>query len=389
MANHLPEIARLFFRLGWTAFGGPAAHTAMMEDEIVERRKWMDRQHFLDLMGATNLIPGPNSTELALHCGLHRGGWKGLVVAGLCFLFPAILLTGTLAWLYVEYGTLPEIAPFFVGIKPAVLALILGAVYKLGKKALKGWELGVIGASVVVVALLGVNEILAILGGGFVGMIWLLLMRGGKGKSAMWSWMPLWLTSGLSSGLNLQTRVPVELLAVSMPNPGGIFLMFLKIGAILFGSGYVLVAYLEGDFVGSGLLTQQELLDAVAMGQFTPGPVLSTATFVGFQLDGIAGAAAATAGIFLPSFVFVLLLNPLVPRLRKSPWASAFLDAVNISAVGIMVAVLYSLGEGSLIDWRSWVIAGLSCAVYFGLKKVSSLWIVLGGALLGYLLYLI
>lgn len=373
--GNLREVAGLFFKLGLIAFGGPAAHIAMMEDEVVTKRKWMSRQHFLDLVGATNLIPGPNSTEMTMHCGHERAGWKGLFVAGACFIFPAVVLTGSLAWIYVRYGEVPAVEPFLYGIKPAVIAIILGALYKLGKKALKNWQLGLIGILVVIASLSGINEITAILAAGIMGLIWFGWIEN-KGDQHLKTWIPLML---LSTGSSLQHISNTKL-----------FLVFFKIGAVLFGSGYVLVAYLDGELVQNlGWLTRQELLDAIAIGQFTPGPVLSTATFIGYQVNGIWGAVAATAGIFLPSFFFVLLLNPFVPKLRKSPLAAGFLDAVNIGAVGIMAAVTFRLGTDILVDWRAWLIAGLSILVTFAIKKVSALWIVVGGALLGYLLTLI
>lgn len=370
--KHLGEVAALFFKLGLIAFGGPAAHIAMMEEEVVTKRKWMSRQHFLDLVGATNLIPGPNSTEMTMHCGHERAGWPGLFVAGACFIFPAVVFTGILAWLYVEYGEAPAIEPFLYGIKPAVLAIILSAVYKLGQKALKNWQLGLVGAAVIAASLGGVNEITAILGAGAVGLVWFgLPSRGGNTLIAS---IPF---------IFLNTGVLIAKVASST----NLFLAFLKIGAVLFGSGYVLVAYLDGELVEKlGWLTKPELLDAIAIGQFTPGPVLSTATFIGYQIGGISGAIAATLGIFLPSFFFVLLLNPIVPKLRESKLAAGFLDAVNIGAVGVMIAVAFRLGEEILIDWRAWLIAVLSIAVTFGVKKVGALWIVIGGALLGYLL---
>jgi chromate transporter len=373
--NKQLEIVQVFFKLGLIAFGGPAAHIAMMEKEVVDKRKWMDRQHFLDLVGATNLIPGPNSTEMTMHCGHERGGWKGLFLAGISFIFPAVVLTGLLAWLYVTYGKVPAIEPFLYGIKPAVIAIILAAIFKLGKKALKNWQLGVIGAAVIAVSLAGVNEVTAILGGGIIGLLWFGIA--GDGKAKLKSITPLiLLKAGAAAAPAFSTTK--------------LFLVFLKIGAVLFGSGYVLVAYLDGELVEKlGWLSRQELLDAIAMGQFTPGPVLSTATFIGYQVDGFWGALAATAGIFLPSFLFVLLLNPIVPKLRKSALASGFLDAVNISAVGIMVAVTFNLCQNILIDWRAWTIALISVLVTFAFKKVSSLWIVIGGALLGYGLFLV
>lgn len=367
--NKLGEVAQVFFKLGFIAFGGPAAHIAMMEEEVVSRRNWMSRQHFLDLVGATNLIPGPNSTEMTMHCGYERAGWKGLFVAGICFIFPAVVLTGILAWLYVTYGDIPAVEPFLYGIKPAVLAIILNAIYKLGKKALKNWQLAVIGILVITASFLGVNEITAILGAGILGLIWF----GGIGKTG-----------------HIKNFLPVSFLALTQSaaiSSSKIFFVFLKIGAVLFGSGYVLVAYLDGELVEKlGWLTKTELLDAIAIGQFTPGPVLSTATFIGYQINGISGALAATAGIFLPSFLFVLILNPIVPKLRRSKLAAGFLDAVNIAAVGIMVAVTFRLGQEILTDWRAWLIAALSILVTFILKKISAIYIVIGGAVLGYLL---
>ncbi|TNE46090.1 MAG: chromate efflux transporter [Deltaproteobacteria bacterium] len=381
-SSYLKEIGLLFLKLGIIAFGGPAAHIAMMQDEVVRRRKWMTDEHFLDMVGATSLIPGPNSTEMAIHCGYHRGGLRGLVVAGLCFLLPATLLTGGLAWLYVRYQHVPQLNAFFFGIKPAVLTVILAALYKLGKKALKGWQLGVIGALAVAAVLLGLSEILTILAGGAIGLVWLgLPKRSSSNHNVQSSWLatllagssgvgPLWLASATASKATLSH----------------LFLVFLKVGSVLFGSGYVLVAYLDGELVQTlGWLTKPQLLDAIAIGQFTPGPVLSTATFVGFQIHGVWGAMLATLGIFLPSFFFVAMLNPLIPKLRQSTLASAFLDAVNVSAVGLMVAVVYKFGTHLFLDWKSIVIFAVSTLVLFGSRqKVSSVWIVLGGALCGF-----
>ncbi|MCB0840186.1 MAG: chromate efflux transporter, partial [Bacteroidetes bacterium] len=345
--KNLVKLASLFFRLGLTAFGGPAAHIAMMEDEVVEKRKWMSREHFLDLVGATNLIPGPNSTEMVMHTGMHYGGIPGLFIAGICFIFPAAVLTGILGWFYKSYGELPAVAPFLMGIKPAVLAIILAAVIKLGKKALKKHAYAILGLLVIVAALWGINEVVAILAGGLIGMLAIQLVN------------RFWLNT---TPLLFPLILPLlQAKAFSLPK---LFLVFLKIGAILFGSGYVLVAYLEGELVDKlGWLTQQQLLDAIAAGQFTPGPVLTTSTFIGYQVGGFSGAVLATLGIFLPSFLFVAILNPLIPRLRKSTWAGAFLDAVNVSAVGIMAAVLLKLGYHTLVDWRSGVIAALAVGV--------------------------
>jgi chromate transporter len=381
----LKDVACVFLKLGSVAFGGPAAHIAMMEDEIVSRRKWMSREHFLDLLGATNLIPGPNSTEMAIHCGFHRAGWAGLIVAGLCFVLPAVFLTGIFAFVYVAYGSLPQIEPFFYGIRPAVLAVIAQAVFKLGGKALKNRQLGTVGAVVAAAVLLGVNEITAILTGGIIGMLWLKAGSKTKINFTMLGVMPVFQKLGIGSMPLLSGRDTMA--AAGEIAIGKIFLVFLKIGMVLFGSGYVLVAYLEGEVVQKlGWLTQPQLLDAVAIGQFTPGPVLSTATFIGYQIYGIPGAVAATAGIFLPSFILVAAVNPLIPKLRRSEWTSCFLDAVNISAVGVMAAVTVELAVSSLTDWTTAVIAGGGILAVFVFKKANALWIVLGGALAGFLL---
>ena len=366
MNKNLKEVAALFFKLGSIAFGGPAAHIAMMEDEVVKKRKWMTPQHFLDLVGATNLIPGPNSTEMTMHCGHERAGWKGLLVAGACFVFPAITITMVFAWLYEQYGQLPKVEPFIYGIKPAVIAIILGAVYRLGQKALKNISLGVLGVLTLTACLLGVHEILALFACGFLGLLWHFIR---------------------TSKNNLHSFAPFALLQVALSASNlKILLTFLKVGALLYGSGYVLFAYLDAELVSTGLLTRQELMDAVAVGQFTPGPVLSTATFIGWQLNGFWGAIAATVGIFLPSFVFVAILNPLVPKMRKSKTIAAFLDAVNIAAVAVIVAVCVEMGKDTLTDWRSIVIAIISIIVVFVFKKMNSAFIVIGGALIGYLL---
>lgn len=372
--KELIEVATVFFRLGCFAFGGPAAHIAMMENEIVDKRKWMDRQHFLDLIGATNLIPGPNSTEMTMHCGHERAGIAGLFVAGTCFVFPAVVITGVLAWFYTSYGQLPEVAPFISGIKPAVLAIIASAILKLGKKALKSWEIGAIGVLVLICSLLGVNEIIALLGAGILGTLY--FYSKSRLNTSSNSIAPFFIAK-----ISITTFIKLSSLKV--------FWTFFKVGAILYGSGYVLFAYLDAELVTKGWLTRPELIDAIAVGQFTPGPVLSTATFIGYQLAGFWGALAATLGIFLPSFLFVLLLNPLVPKMRKSKVLSYFLDSVNIAAVAIMLSVLYVMSVDTLTDWKTICIAVISAFLTFGVKKINAMWIVLGGAIFGYLLSLI
>ena len=375
----LGELARLFLKLGIIAFGGPAAHIAMLEDEVVTRRAWMSRQHFLDLIGATNLIPGPNSTEMTMHVGYERAGWAGLFTAGACFILPAVLITGGLASLYVVYGALPAVEPFLYGIKPAVIAVILGAVWRLGRPAVKDWRFAVLGVAVAALLLADVlSEVPALLLGGVVGMLWL-RAAGDSGTASRYVPILFLQHSGVTQGLG-QASAGAVAAAVSLPK---IFLFFLKIGAVLYGSGYVLVAFLEGGLVTDmGWLTQAQLLDAIAIGQFTPGPVLSTSTFIGYLLDGVPGAAAATVGIFLPSFFFVLLLNPLIPRLRGSAWMSGFLDAVNVSALALMVAVTIDLGVSVLVSWPAWVIAfaaGLLVLRY----RTNAVWLVLGGGVVG------
>ena len=368
----LKEVAYLFLKLGFVAFGGPAAHIAMMEDEVVTKRRWMDRQHFLDLIGATNLIPGPNSTEMTMHCGYERAGWPGLFVAGICFIFPAVAITGFLAWLYLNYGELPEVAPFIFGIKPAVLAIIASAVMKLGKKALKNWELGIIGLLVFMVSILGFNEILALLSAGVLGTLYFYGTNSQTKKAKI-----------LIPFLLFQTASSSALIKISALQ---VFWTFLKVGAVLYGSGYVLFAYLDAELVMKGWLTRAQLIDAVAAGQFTPGPVLSTATFIGYQLNGFNGAVMATTGIFLPSFLFVLILNPWVSRMRQSKIIGYFLDSVNIAAVAVMMAVLFEMSRDTLINWKAITIALISILVTFGIKKVHAVWTVIGGAASGYVL---
>ena len=362
--NNLKEIAGVFFKLGSIAFGGPAAHIAMMQDEIVQKRKWISQQHFLDLIGATNLIPGPNSTEMTMHCGHERGGWKGMLIAGISFIFPAVVITMLFAWMYAEYGQLPEVTPFIYGIKPAVIAIIIAAVYKLGSKALKTNTLGILGILTLVATFFGLNEIVALFSCGTVGLM-LFIIQNSKTKTL--SFAPLLLLN--ASSLK-------------------VLFIFLKVGALLYGSGYVLFAFLDAELVATGLLTRQGLIDAVAVGQFTPGPVLSTATFIGWQLNGFWGALAATIGIFLPSFVFVSILNPLMPRLRKSRHIAALLDAVNIGAVAVILAVCIDMGKDSLTDWKTTCIAIISLVIVFAFKKLNSAFIVLGASLLGYVLTL-
>lgn len=371
MKSKLTEIAKLFFKLGCISFGGPAAHIAMMEDEVVHKRKWMSQEHFLDLIGATNLIPGPNSTEMTMHCGHERAGWKGLVTAGFCFIFPAVVITSFFAWLYAQYGELPEVEPFIYGIKPAVIAIIIMAAYRLGKKAIKNKELAILGVVTTIACILGLNEIVALFGCALLGLLsYFLKKRTGK----LNSFIPLFL---------IQTSTTLQIGSLK------IFLTFLKVGAILYGSGYVLFAFLDSELVANGWLTRQALIDAVAIGQITPGPVLSTATFIGWQMSGITGAIAATIGIFIPSFLFVLVLNPLIPKMRNSKIIGAILDAVNVAAVALILAVCIEMGKDTLTDWRTGLIAITSFVLVFYFKKLNSAFIVISGAIIGYLFSLI
>jgi len=380
MLGRLGELAALFLKLGTIGFGGPAVHIGMMEAEVVRRRQWLSREYFLDLVGATNLIPGPNSTEMAIHLGFIRAGWAGLVVAGLCFILPAALITAGLAWAYVKFGSLPQVAPFFYGIKPAVLAVILAATLRLGRTALKGWRLGVVGVGVGVASLGGVNEVLALFVGGALGMLWLRLP---EMKGQQRAWVLAAFAGSAALGAAPAAGAAGTAVTVSLWKLGA---FFLKVGAVLYGSGYVLVAFLEGGLVHDyAWLTRQQLLDAIAIGQFTPGPVLSTATFVGYLVAGAPGAWVATAAIFLPSFCFVAALNPLVPRLRRSPWTAAFLDAVNVSSIALMAAVTLKLAQSTLTAWPAWLIAAGAAALGVG-WKVDPSRLILGGAVAGWAL---
>ncbi|BAZ40424.1 chromate transporter [Calothrix sp. NIES-4101] len=392
-SHRLGELAKLFLKLGFIGFGGPVAHIAMIEDEVVKRRRWLTREHFLDLLGATNLIPGPNSTEMAIHVGYVYGGWLGLIIAGISFILPAVLITGIFAWVYVTYSTLPQLAPLLYGIKPAVFAIILNALWVLAKKAVKTRKLLVIAFGVALLVLVfRLNEIIALLIGGLLGMIWLRTGKTGElpGESANF----LIASFGAGAALQTTTAVATSVMTASIANVTlwQLWWFFLKVGSVLFGGGYLLVAFLQGELVEQyGWLTQQQLLDAIAIGQFTPGPVLSTATFIGYVIAGVPGAIVATGGIFLPSFFFTAILNPLIPFLRSSKWTSAFLDSVNVSAVALMVVVTLQLGIATLtltkapfVDFLAVIIAIIS-AVFLIRFKVNSAWLVGGGAIIGLL----
>jgi chromate transporter len=367
----LLEVALLFLRLGFTAFGGPAAHIALFQDEVVRRRKWLDDQQFLDLLGATNLIPGPNSTEMAIHIGFLRAGWAGLILAGAAFILPAALIVMALAWAYVRFGSLPEVAWLLYGIKPVIIAIIVQALWSLGRKAVKGSLTAATGLAVLGLYFLGVNPVLLLVGGGLVVMLAQNLRRL---RPAQLLWLPLPLVGW---GFPLSGRAPFSLALL--------FLNFLKIGAVLYGSGYVLVAFLRADFVVRlGWLTDQQLIDSIAVGQVTPGPVFTTATFIGYLLGGVPGAALATLGIFLPSFIFVALSNPLIPRLRNSPWAGSLLDGVNAASLALMAAVTWQLGLAALVDPLTISLALVSALLLLRFN-LNPTWLILGGALVGLL----
>lgn len=369
----IKEIAKLFLKLGFIGFGGPAAHIAMMQQEVVVKKKWMSEQHFLDLLGATNLIPGPNSTEMAIHIGYDKGSWKGLIVAGLCFILPAVFITGIFAWLYQQYGQLPEVQPFIYGIKPAIIAIIIGAVFPLAKKSVKSTFLAVVGILVLVLSLFGISEIYLMFGAGLLAMALYYLQ---DTKNTLQSFIPLAFLQIAQSPLLSETNTKL-------------FWIFLKIGAILYGSGYVLFAFLDTELVATGLLTRQQLMDAIAVGQFTPGPVFSSVTFIGYQINGLSGAVISTIAIFLPSFILVALLNPLMKKMRQSKGLSIFLDAVNVASVAIIAAICLTMGKETITDWRTILIAMISAIVVFKFKKINSAFVVIGGALLGYLFNLI
>jgi len=388
----LSDVIRLFLRLGFTAFGGPAAHIAMMRDEVVHRRRWMTDQEFLDLVGATNLIPGPNSTEMAIHVGYRRAGRAGLIAAGAAFILPAMLIVLLLSWTYVRFGGTPQATWLLYGVKPVIIAVVVQALWGLGRAAVKGWLTAIVGAAALALYFAGVNEIALLIAAGLAVMAVQNVRRGRAAAIAagLMAWPDGWrrpagataaraaaiaTMAAAAAGTVAATAIPLTL--------SRLFLLFLKIGSVLYGSGYVLLAFLRADFVNRlGWLTDRQLLDAVAIGQFTPGPVFTTATFVGYVLAGIPGAVLATVGIFLPSFVFVAASTPFIPRMRRSPWAGTLLDGVNVGSLALMAGVAWQLGRAAIVDP---VTAALAAAALLILMrfKVNSAWLVLGGALVG------
>jgi chromate transporter len=372
------DLALLFLRLGATAFGGPAAHIALIEHEVVRRKHWLTREEFLDLLGATNLIPGPNSTEMAIHIGWKRARWVGLTVAGLAFILPAALIVLAVAWAYVRYGSRPEVVHLLYGVKPVIIAIIVQAIWRLGSKALCRVELGLIAVLGIVLNAAGLNELLVLFGGGVLAVLF--HMSSHSQRSTREPTVPCVLTiaplGATAAGLTTGAAVPVGL--------APLFLFFLKVGSVLFGSGYVLIAFLRTDLVQRwGWLSDTQLLDAITVGQITPGPVFTTATFIGYVLAGIPGATLATIGIFLPAFAFVAISGPLVPRLRRSALAGAFLDGVNATSVSLMTVVTWRLGQAALVDGLAIFLAVLSIVALLRLP-VNSLWLLLAGGMVGW-----
>jgi len=369
----LKQIALSFLRLGITAFGGPAAHIAMMEEEFVRRRGWVSHADFLDMLGASNLVPGPSSTEMAIHIGHQRAGWRGLVVAGVCFILPAMLIVMVCAWAYVAFGSLPQVQSVLYGIKPVIIAVVLQALWGLGRTAIKNSFLFAVGLLATAAAIAGGNVLAILLAAGLVTVFqaWIKDRR----LSGSLLTLPILAKSSMAATSVLAAVVPISLSVL--------FLIFLKFGAVIFGSGYVLLAFLQADLVDRlHWLTQAQLLDAVAVGQVTPGPVFTTATFIGYLLGGVRGAVVATAGIFLPGFLFVAASRPLIPRIRHSKIAAAFLDGVNVGAVALMIAVTWQLSRAALVDFPTGAIAALSAVVliYF---RINSAWLIFAGGLFG------
>jgi chromate transporter len=371
----LGEIARLFLRLATTAFGGPAAHIAMMEDEVVRRRGWLTRDEFLDYLGATNLIPGPNSTELAIHIGYSRGGWPGLIVAGASFIVPAALIVTAVAWAYVTYGALPQVSALLYGVKPVVIAIMMRALWSLARSAIKDIPLLVLACAALTAVVFGVNELAVLAASGLFAVTL---------RNALYRRAPGWRVAAVpplvKPGAVIFAGTATAAVSAGL---GTLFLVFVKIGSVLFGSGYVLLAFLRADFVQRlGWLTEQQLLDATAVGQITPGPVFTTATFIGYVLRGPAGAAVATLGIFLPAFVFVALSGPLVPRLRRSPTAGAVLDGVNVGSLALMGFVTWQLGRAAMPDVLAAGIAAVSLLALIR-TRVNPAWLIAAGGVAG------
>jgi chromate transporter len=379
--SHPGEVAILFLRLGLTAFGGPAAHISIMEDEVVRRRRWLTQEEFLDLLGAVNLIPGPNSTEMAIHLGYRRAGWRGLILGGLCFILPAMLMVMGIAWIYVRYGSLPQFEALLYGVKPVVIAIVLQALWGLGRKATKTKVLAAIGLLAVVAAgYFGLDALTVIVVGGVVAAL-----VSGRTQEQGRRLRPILIMLALAGGILAFSYSAAHFGRTTEAQVGlkPLFLYFLKVGSVLYGSGYVLLAFLQSDLVARWhWLTSAQLLDATAVGQVTPGPVFTTATFIGYVLGGVPGAIAATVGIFLPSFVFIALSGPLVPRLRRSPIAGTFLDGVNVASLALMTVVTWQLGRAAIFDATTLLLAVFS-AILLWRFRLNSVWLIIGGAIAG------
>jgi chromate transporter len=377
-SDALRELAVLFLRLGTLAMGGPAPHIAMMEDEVVRRRRWTTHERFLDMLGVCNLIPGPNSTEMAIHIGQLRAGFAGLVVAGACFILPAAAIVMAIAWMYVRYGTMPQAVGLLYGIKPVIIAVVLQALWGLGRTAIKSRLLAAIAIVSFIAALFDVNDMIVLIGGGVVMMA----IRAVEDRDAARATLAALPTVATRASAVKPAAIAAAVVAVPF-SLTTLFLFFLKVGAVLFGSGYVLLAFLRTDLVDRlHWLTQAQLLDAVAVGQVTPGPVFTTATFIGYILGGFRGAVVATLGIFLPSFFFVSISGPLIPHLRRSPLAGAFLDGVNVGAWALMAAVTLFLARAAVVDVVTMILAIASAFVLIR-YRINSAWLVIGGGLIG------
>jgi chromate transporter len=372
----LLEVAQVFLKLGTTAFGGPAAHIGMMRDEVVRRRQWLSDQEFLDLLGAAHLIPGPNSTEMTIFLGAQRAGWRGLIIGGASFILPAMLIVMAFGWLYVNYGSLPQMEWLLYGVKPVMVAIIAQAVWELSKRAVKGPLTLIAGLLALALYALGVTEIPLLISGGV-----LVMLIQNRARLRARSSLSAFVLGGF-----LNPIVPLASTVVPF-SYAQLFWSFFKIGAVLYGSGYVLIAFMQTEFVEHlGWLTNQQLLDAIVVGQITPGPVFASATFVGYILGGMPGAIVATIGIFLPAFIFVAIVRPFVPRLRKSPWFGALLDGVNVVSLALVVGVTVGLGRASLIDPLTTALCLLTLVILLRLK-INSTWLILGGALIGFLAF--
>jgi chromate transporter len=368
--QNFKEVVLLFLKLGFTAFGGPAAHLAIMHDEVVKRRKWINDEQFLDLVGATNLIPGPNSTEMIIHLSFLRAGWPGFFLGGLSFILPAVLMVMGLAWSYQQYGSAPQLTWVLYAVKPVVIAIIIKALWFLGKQAIKNPLTGLAAASVLVLNLLGFDSMILLFTAGLLVMLIKNFKNLKVTPPGLRGLLPVTLTS-----------IPLVVSqAIILPT---LFLTFLKIGSVLYGGGYVLLAFLRSDFViRLGWLTEKQLIDAVAVGQVTPGPLFTTATFIGYVLAGVPGAILSTVGIFLPSFFFVAISNPYIPKMRQSVWFSAFLNGINAASLGLMAAVTIQLAQAVFIDPTSIILTIFSLALVL-FTRINTTWVILAAVLFG------